>query len=98
MEKAFFQNGVEGLKLAYKGSKGKLGKQQCSEIIEWLLTKDRLINCERFAPNAPQENPVEDIWLQSKKLIREFYFFCYYSCTPFSSLKLLVTLYVFSHE
>lgn len=36
-----------------------------------------LVNCERFAPNAPQQNPVEDIWLQAKRLIREFYFFCY---------------------
>lgn len=35
-----------------------------------------LIACERFAPNAPQQNPVEDIWLQAKRLIREFYFLC----------------------
>jgi hypothetical protein len=32
--------------------------------------------CECFAP-APQQNPVEDIWLQGKRLIREFYFFCH---------------------
>ena len=38
---------------------------------QWLIT------CERFAPNAPQQNPVEDIWLQAKRLIREFYFFCH---------------------
>lgn len=38
---------------------------------QWLLT------CLRFAPNAPQQNPVEDIWLQAKRLIREFYFFCH---------------------
>lgn len=38
---------------------------------QWLLT------CFRFAPNAPQQNPVEDIWLQAKRLIREFYFFCH---------------------
>ncbi|MFN5873638.1 MAG: IS630 family transposase, partial [Aphanizomenon sp.] len=25
----------------------------------------------------PQQNPVEDIWLQAKRLIREFYFFCH---------------------
>ena len=35
-KKAFFQNGVEGLKLAYKGSKGFLDIQQHTEIIEWL--------------------------------------------------------------
>ena len=38
---------------------------------QWLIT------CERFAPNAPQQNPVEDIWLCAKRLIREFYFFCH---------------------
>lgn len=38
---------------------------------QWLLT------CLRFAPNAPQQNPVEDIWLQAKRFIREFYFFCH---------------------
>ena len=25
-----------------------------------------LINCLKFAPNAPEQNPVEDIWLQTK--------------------------------
>jgi putative transposase len=40
-KKAFFQNGVEGLKLAHKGSKGLMSLQQRSEIIEWLQTKER---------------------------------------------------------
>ncbi|BAZ18670.1 transposase (plasmid) [Calothrix sp. NIES-4071] len=39
-KKIFFQNGVEGLKLAYKGSKGFLDEHQHAEIIEWLQTKD----------------------------------------------------------
>lgn len=41
MEKSFFQNGVEGLKLAHKGSKGFLDAQQYAEVIEWLRTKDK---------------------------------------------------------
>jgi transposase len=49
---------------------------------QWLIT------CERFAPNAPQQNPVEDIWLQGKRLIREFYFFCH----SFSVVKELFEL------
>ena len=40
-KKAFFKDGVDGLKLAYKGSKGLLEPQQRSEIIEWLGSKDR---------------------------------------------------------
>lgn len=34
---------------------------------EWKIT------CIRFAPNAPEQNPVEDIWLHAKNFIREFY-------------------------
>lgn len=36
---------------------------------EWKIT------CCRFAPYAPQENPVEAIWLQLKTLLRRFYRF-----------------------
>ncbi len=34
------------------------------------------ITCIRFAPNAPAQNPVEDVWLQAKRFIREFYHLC----------------------
>ncbi|MEG4202290.1 IS630 family transposase [Microcoleus sp. Pol12A5] len=33
---------------------------------EWLLT------CILFAPNAPEQNPVEDIWLNAKTWLRKF--------------------------
>ncbi|MBI1240806.1 IS630 family transposase [Chrysosporum ovalisporum Ak1311] len=36
------------------------------------------ITCLRFARNAPQQNTVEDMWLQAKRLIRKFYFFCHF--------------------
>lgn len=39
-KKAFFQKGVEGLKLGYKGSDGRLSANQKAEIIEWLQTKE----------------------------------------------------------
>ena len=37
---------------------------------EWRIT------CVRFAPNAPEQNPVEDIWLQAKNFVRSFYSMC----------------------
>lgn len=40
-KKAFFKIGIEGLKLAHKGSIGFLNYLQRVEIIEWLQTKDR---------------------------------------------------------
>lgn len=40
-KKAFFKMGVEGLKLAHKGSYGLLDDIQRHEVIEWLHSKDR---------------------------------------------------------
>jgi putative transposase len=40
-KKAFFKNGVDGLKLGYKGSKGLLNEMQREEVIEWLQTKEK---------------------------------------------------------
>ena len=37
---------------------------------EWQIT------CIRFAPHAPEQNPVEDIWLQTKNFVRKFYHLC----------------------
>lgn len=39
-KKAFFKNGVDGLKSRYKGSQGLLNEMQLQEVIEWLQTKD----------------------------------------------------------
>jgi transposase len=43
------------------------------------------ITCIRFAPNDPKQNPIEDIWLQAKRFIRE----CYHLCQSFGAVKYL---------
>ena len=56
----------------------------CSEQFRGFLSKlnddleeeNRLINCTKFAPNGPEQNPVEDIWLQAKNFIRRYYHLC----------------------
>ncbi len=55
---------------------------QGCEPQEWKIT------CIRFAPNAPEQNPVEDIWLSAKRFIREFY----HLCKSFSTVKRLFEL------
>jgi len=35
-----------------------------------LKKSEWLIICELFAPNAPEQNPVEDIWLQAQRFLR----------------------------
>jgi transposase len=37
---------------------------------EWLLT------CVLFAPNAPEQNPIEDVWLKAKQYIRKHWREC----------------------
>jgi transposase len=43
------------------------------------------ITCLRFAPNAPGQNPIEDVWLQAKRFVRE----CYHLCHSFGVVKYL---------
>jgi transposase len=54
-------------------------ENQGLEASQWNIT------CLRFAPNDPRQNPVEDIWLQAKRFLGEFY----YLCQSFSTVKWL---------
>ena len=40
------------------------------EADQWQFT------CILFAPNAPEQNPVEDVWLQAKNFLRKFWHLC----------------------
>ena len=40
------------------------------EAQKWQFT------CILFAPNAPEQNPVEDVWLQAKNFLRKFWHLC----------------------
>jgi transposase len=50
---------------------------------------ERKITCILFAPNAPQQNPVEDIWLQAKNFLRKYW----YLCKSFRPVKKLFELF-----
>lgn len=50
------------------------------EVKDYLATindgnseSDWKITCIRFAPNDPTQNPIEDVWLQAKRFIRQYY-------------------------
>lgn len=47
--------------------------------------EDWLVRCCTFAPNAPEQNPIEDIWLKAKQALRKQWRFC----NVFSSVKRL---------
>jgi transposase len=63
--------------------------QQMQQYLEQVnadkVESDWQLYCLRFAPNAPEQNPVEDIWLQAKTYVRQRY----YQCPSFKSLKQL---------
>lgn len=63
-------------------------QQFLSQVNAGLLPIEWKITCIRLAPNAPQQNPVEDIWLQAKQFLRR------YACLSkkFRSVKLLFQL------
>lgn len=51
-------------------------KDYLSSVNQGLDESQWKITCLRFAPNDPTQNPVEDVWLQAKRFIREFYHLC----------------------
>ncbi len=38
--------------------------------------ENRAIHCILFAPNSPEQNPVEDVWLQAKNFVRKYWHLC----------------------
>ena len=52
------------------------------------------ITCILFAPNAPQQNPVEDIWLQAKNFLRKYW----YLCRSFKIIKFLFEFFTKEHK
>lgn len=44
------------------------------EVNHGLDKHDWKVTCELFAPNAPEQNPVEDIWLKGKNFLRKYFY------------------------
>jgi transposase len=68
---------------AYHGS--KIFREYLSKINTGLSEKEWSVLCTKFAPNAPEQNPVEDLWLQGKSFVRS----TYNLCNSFSAVKQL---------
>ena len=67
-------------------------KEYLESINEGKSEEKWRVTCIRFAPNCPRQNPMEDIWLEGKKFIREFYHLC-------KSFKIVKYLFEFvTHE
>jgi transposase len=59
-------------KASYHG--GKKVRAYLNQVNQGLEEKDRKVTCLLFAPNAPDQNPVEDVWLQGKNFLRRHFY------------------------
>lgn len=48
-------------------------KDYLSKVNQGLEPQEWRVHCVLFAPNAPEQNPVEDIWLLAKNFLRKFW-------------------------
>ena len=53
------------------------------QVNEGQMPGSWLIRCVLFAPHAPEQNPVEDIWLNAKQRVRKNWRLC----TTFRNVK-----------
>jgi transposase len=68
--------------------RSNLVKTLLKSVNQGLAAEDWRITCLQFAPNDPTQNPIEDIWLQAKRWLRE----CYHQCKTFAAVKALFEL------
>lgn len=65
------------------------GRDESSWKITCLRFAERVCGqmlCPQIShPNAPEQNPIEDVWLQAKQFIRKYY----HLCSSFSAVKQL---------
>ncbi len=64
-------------------------REYLAQVNQASLADNLEITCILFAPSAPQQNPVEDIWLQAKNFLRKYW----YLCKSFWAVKKLFELF-----
>ncbi|NES70066.1 MAG: IS630 family transposase, partial [Okeania sp. SIO2D1] len=70
--------------------RGQIMRDFLQEVNGNLSEEDWKVTCHLFAPYAPEENPIEAIWLSLKNLLRR----CYRFCKNFKIMKRLFQLLV----
>jgi transposase len=70
--------------------KGKIMREFLTQVNANLEPSSWKVYCHLFAPYAPEENPIESVWLELKRLLRR----CYRFCKDFSIIKRLFEMFV----
>lgn len=74
------------LVIIWDGASYHVGSEMQSylaQVNDGLEEDEWQIRCLLFAPNAPEQNPIEDIWLQGKNFVRSHW----HLCDKFSKVK-----------
>jgi putative transposase len=51
--------------------------QEYLEGVNLHLARDAWrVTCTLFAPHAPEQNPIEDVWLKAKQYLRKYWYLC----------------------
>lgn len=53
---------------------GKKMQAYLGQVNQGLEEKDWKVTCLLLAPNAPEQNPVEDVWLRGKNFLRSHFY------------------------
>ena len=51
-------------------------REYLGEVNQGKTEEEWLIRCIKLAPNAPEQNPREDVWLQGKEMLRKYWNLC----------------------
>lgn len=65
--------------------RSELMRELLKTINQGLTPEEWKVTCHLFAPYAPEENPIEAVWLSLKSLLRQ----CYRFCKNFTLMKRL---------
>ena len=71
--------GAKRLFLLWDGASYHKGveMQEYLEGVNLHLARDAWrVTCILFAPNAPEQNPIEDVWLKAKQYLRKYWYLC----------------------
>lgn len=93
LKKLLKKNPAKRIILFWDGApyhRGEIMQKFLAKINGELKPEEWKITCHLFAPYAPEENPIEAIWLSLKNLLRR----CYRFCKNFPIMKKLFNLFV----
>ena len=51
-------------------------REYLEKVNQGKVETDWSIRCIKLAPNAPEQNPIEDVWLQGKEMLRKYWNLC----------------------